>query len=654
MATFEITSPDGRVIEITGEQAPNAETIKKIFASLPTAEPEPQERGVLSGIFHSGLKGASVGMSPKWLAGGEALAQVGPAPFDLEKRAEWQNAYNQAYEPALAKEKALQQGFEKDHPVLSFGSDLIGSMLLPVGGTVKAAKTTKDALKTGAALGGMLGSARAGFESDGDATDTAINMLGGGVLGAATGAAGGALGYKGSQALNRISERISANRLIKALETPIDKLSKKQHKILAEEVGGEDALQRLVDAAQAKGVSLAELGDTNIARALAKANMASPTARRTIANARDQYQTELADKNNQVFTETLGKKVGVQDLDALKADATRGASDLYKAAWQNKLDGKDIIDLNNNTLIRDAVNDVNKNAGLTFGGRSKVDPQSVEYWDGVKRALDDKISRFYKDGVASDPQKVAHLVEARAELVNKLDKVAPTYKAAREIYSSGYEIDNAYDLGKKVLWNNEVSTVLTKSKEFGGSMAAKDAMKMGVRDAIEEKIGSARGDNTFKDVLTPNVQKKIKALVGDKEGQKLIDYAETQFNLKQTFNKATQGSPTAERQQLVEEAIGPLTNLVQGKPVSAASQVVGKGLQKGAKVIGRATDDKNYNQVANAILQPIKATPVEPQQPNLLLRALGYGLQKSANASQRLPVVASPVVQQILNALQNK
>lgn len=674
MPKYRITAPDGRVVTISGDHEPSMDDLQAIFAELPPVEQpkaeqpsEPVVSGALTranDLLSATARGMPVvgGLFDKYNAAWDAstdylLDKLGaPVPQKPDGTpASWRDRYDRA----LAKERANAAAFESAHPYQAGGAGLAGGFLLPLGAAAPA-KTLGAALKSGALVGGGLGAADAFVRSEGDPTATIM----GGIMGAPMGALGGGVGYgatKLSGALKQMPSRVRPSTVNPGAENV---LTPRQAKMLAEDVGGRDILDKLVVKARDKNVSLAEVGDANISRALEKANISSPSARRTIANAAEARATQSAADTAAIFDETLGIKKGLQSLDVLEADYAKQAQPLYNKAFKHTVDGKTMMELQKNTLIGDAINDVNKHYGSYFGGRAKVEPNSVEYLDGLKRSIDNRIAGEI-NSPAPDMKKVAFLESARDEILKAADQVAPTYRYARNTSSNKFEIGDAYKLGEKV-FDGHMTTeeFITKIKEVNKTPAARDALKMGVRATLTDKLGAKTSEaTTFSKLITPNAQAKIKALIGENEGQKLIDYARKQYNWNQTMSKATQGSPTAQRMQLAEEAVGPVSNLVRGNPVAAGGQVVGSVLQKGAKAIGRASDDTNYNAIANALLKPASDLSVTPSRAqvardaatNAILRALGgvgVATDKAAPVIKTFPIRATGVTnQELLKAL---
>lgn len=91
-----------------------------------------------------------------------------------------------------------------------------------------------------------------------------------------------------------------------------------------------------------------------------------------------------------------------------------------------------------NPFIVDARGNISMNAGQ---------PHSLEFWDNVKQAMDDKIGALKRAG---DPSWV-DINKVKNKLVASLDKTVPEYSKARSGAAMMFGADNAFDAGLQFL-----------------------------------------------------------------------------------------------------------------------------------------------------------------------------------------------------------
>lgn len=183
MQEFEITSPDGRIITITGNQMPTAADLDQIFASLPA--PKQEKRGMASGMAHAAANGFFAGLGDEISAGGAALSKVGPTDTmysgsvidAMKQREDWQNKFNAEYDTQLEKERALQKQFAKEHPVANIVGQVGGTMANPF---MRIAPNTRGAglgkkVLLGAGTGGIYGGLYGLGEGEGGLENRLLN-----------------------------------------------------------------------------------------------------------------------------------------------------------------------------------------------------------------------------------------------------------------------------------------------------------------------------------------------------------------------------------------------------------------------------------------------------------------------------------------------
>lgn len=140
-------------------------------------EAAPAVGGSTLGVTRGLVQGATLGAGDEIVAGGVAAARKAASALGL--RGGDSRPIGDIYQRELERERQRLGTFKEDSPVLGYGSEVVGSMALPLG----AASTIKGA----AALGGGLGATSGFLTSEGDITDRLTGAATGGVLGALLG-----------------------------------------------------------------------------------------------------------------------------------------------------------------------------------------------------------------------------------------------------------------------------------------------------------------------------------------------------------------------------------------------------------------------------------------------------------------------------------
>jgi hypothetical protein len=125
--------------------------------------------------------------------------------------------------------------------------------------------------------------------------------------------------------------------------------------------------------------------------------------------------------------------------------------------------------------IREHLND----ASLP-GAQGKL-PPTLEYWDLVKRKLDEQINDAVKNKEAS---KVRDLTVIRDKLVARLDAAVPTYQEARGVAETFFKANNALEAGEKFV------TMSLRGGDENTIQQALDKMTKRERDLFAEGFAS--------------------------------------------------------------------------------------------------------------------------------------------------------------------
>ncbi|MBQ9235941.1 MAG: hypothetical protein IJ184_05710 [Alphaproteobacteria bacterium] len=220
-----------------------------------------------------------------------------------------------------------------------------------------------------------------------------------------------------------------------------------------------------------------------------------------------------------------------------------------------------------NDLIQHEIGKIRKDATLSREVREAADTD-FRVLQTVKENIDDQISVAKRQG---EDKLVRRLVEQKNELLNRMDEVVPEYKQARQIYEDEKQFERAVNLAQDV-FDTKISAPKFAADARGLTRNEQQALKLGLRDEMYRIIGNAQNEALgWKRVVPANVQAKIRNVLGQTEGNKLINWANREITRMRNFNKLLQGSQTAEKTALQRAKDFWL------KPVESASSYLNKG-----------------------------------------------------------------------------
>lgn len=668
MPIFRIESPDGRIIKVEGDHTPTAEDINAIFTSLPSVEQpqtaeQPKKTSVIddtldqtNNLLSATARGIPLigSVANKYNAAWDAsrdylVDKLGGNNLVPQKPDGTPATWRERYDRALAKENATEQAFAKAHPVQNIGAELVGGALWPIGA---AGKGTGWVNKVGEAakVAIPLSAVDAGIRSEGDLADRVKSSIRGAGTAAMLAPVAGTLSYGMSKNAAKLANIVEKARLKKIVDAKPETLSASQKKVLKNVLGSEERVNAVIDEAKSKGVTLSELNNDNINRVLMAAEMVSPDARITISDYKENFENTLPQVAQEKLNTVLKTESGMSSIPEMQAYYNAKAKPLYEQARATKIP-VDLLRADNpdgfygNVLIAEAADKATKKYAQTFGGRGQVKVDDLEFWDGVKRVLDDEIEVAVRAG---EKNAARNLTVAKNELVNTLDTISPVYKEARAMASNTPAVEKAEAIAEKIFNSN--MTPQNLSRQLGEMTPAElDAVKIGVGNKImnimDTKIDPSTG---FGKLLPKQSQENLKVLLGEKDANDLIGFARRVHSVKNALYAAKGGSQTGSRVTMADE-------LNQGAKDAMSVKSVGSGVnlvvRKATDSATRAANNKTYNDLAKLILYgqyPERKAIVSNKYIPKLLESLSKGLEKSGKYIYRLPAKSSGTINERL------
>lgn len=537
-------------------------------------------------------------------------------PFDV----------GQAYDDRLAVLRAKRSGYEEENPAQSAAASVIGGVAsVPLAGVGKSLMGT---MGRGAIENGIYGF------SEGEGFDDRLTQGG---IGAAFGAAfpllveGGRAGVNfvrnsivpptGERALNRAQEVIM--RALGRDQLSVDDVAARLSR--AEELAKQRGLP-------AQPLNMADVAGENT-RGIVAGAAAIPSAGKAQAietlNERMFGQMDRIGDDARRLT-GLAKENRFMMADDINAQMRTAAKPLYDAAYASSeaIDDPIVLRMLDVPDVRKAFGDavsIHQNeqaARLALGEDVKglvpiVEKQGDEWVktglfpdmqtaDYLKRALDDNITKLYKAGEGG---RAGALKGVRDAIVARLDEISPDYKAARQVWAGGKEMDGALEMSNRFMAMSPDELASTWSKMSDGE---KQVFRLGAFSKVTEAMGNTQdgADITRKIAGNPNVREKMKILFPDDQSYgSFMERMTGESAMAQTRNKVVSGSRTAPLQQEIQDiqgvqpselidfgrqsaqggVVGATVNLVANKAKALASRGMGDSATEVSDEIIRRT-----------------------------------------------------------------
>lgn len=504
MATFELTGPDGRKMELTAPDGATPDMIKAkiedIKANWATIKTEPQTSA--TGAFLTGLGQSAFGLGDEAEAAARAVYDAATTDKGL----------GEAYDQNLGDVRARVDASAKQHPLAYYGGEIGGMVAMPMGVAAGAARVPGVAraltalgqragitgqglaarMGAGAAEGAAYGGAYGFGKSEGGLQNRLEGTGGGALVGGALGGAAPAvlagLSAAAQPVRNTINsvvnpEREAARRIVEAQAS-----GRQAQQAANQAMGGaqnparDQEVINLLQSGRA-GEELRNIdqlaGGGEPVRALARsAANNSPEAREILhrmTNDRFEGQTGRFSQfvrnlipRNELVSDAGNASLTRETVDQLARNANRPA---YRAAYQagdRSLWTPELEQLSGAPLMVDAIKAASTrgkdkaildgygafNPGVKFENGSLIfnrGPNGVptdvnlQFWDAVKRELDSvagKAGRSGDNALASDAGQMAR------RLREHLDTLVPEYATARGTAANYFHADNALEAGQ--------------------------------------------------------------------------------------------------------------------------------------------------------------------------------------------------------------
>jgi len=478
---------------------------------------------------------------------------------------------------AIAEARQRYATAQQQYPGTTLASELVGGVAVPLpgGALTGAGRTVGSRIIGGALQGGVAGGLTGAGQATGDLSERASPAALGAVIGAPL---GGAISAAAPAVANTVGHTI------RGLLTPKSR-AQAQVAQAARQAEHTSPATRVMPADATPETVVADILGEPGRRLARSAKIASPEAGAhlqefTMERAREQYPRLIA------FIETKVGPISDNALDKLKVRAEAAATNdpNYKQVmnlnWQGVTSPRLIELLQRHSVVQDAAKKAMKDVTDRAVTERRATPgvDSLEFWDQVKRNIQDKIS-----GAVADPERrssVQTLTDLSKQLIGELDHITgSSYASARSI-AAGYKgVEKAIDAGKKFM-----------SPGGGGGTAAQAAVTMrGMTPEAQDAFRQA------------GINELMRRLAQKTDTHDLWKNVYNSTEAKRQMNLLFNGDQNLIREfealHHTENVMQWLKNKVHGGS-DTAEKLIGYGALTSAVPIGALTGDKEFNAAA--------------------------------------------------------
>jgi hypothetical protein len=474
------------------------------------------------------------------------------------------------YEGNLTKQRALDASNLEQHPVATVGGNIAGAFALP-GAAVARAATLPGRMAAGSGVGAAQGAlfGASGSEDLRDVQTVAENAIHGAGVGAIIGAASPPLVEGAAKGLGAVGGRVAG--AVRGVVNPESEAARRVSAVLARDarVGGQQLDEAALAAAQSAGqpAVVADMGGRvtqSLARSAANTSPEARHALETVVSDRFEGQAPrvsefvlgLGTGQDALTTrETLQRAAAAANRPAYAKAYAQGGSiwngDLAQLAQAPDVAHaiKQATRTGANKAAADGFRPVKNPFTVAESGEVKLsDPNvtpTLQFWDHVKRNLDDRISTLQRSGEKS---AAADTIALRGQLVEMLDSAAPAYAEARAGAARFFGAQDALEAGQKFVTargkNSEFARVIGKMSEPERKLFA-DGFASELATRINE-TGDRRSvlNSVFN---SPSSRQRVVMALGPEKAKEFEAFMRVE-SLMDGLRRAVTGSSTTARQ----------------------------------------------------------------------------------------------------------
>jgi hypothetical protein len=468
--------------------------------------------------------------------------------------------FNQEYEYI----KSVDEASARQSPWTSGVAGVAGALGSAAALPIAPAATLPGRIAQGAGIGG----AYSGLSELADTKDTARATKAAG-MGAAFGAAAPPLLEGAARAVGAVGRGISNT--VRPFIAPDQEAARRVSGALARDaaIGGTQLDDAALAAAQraVQPAVVADMGGKTTQALARSAANTSPEARHALESVvHNRFEGQAPRVSEFVLGLTSGQDA-LTTREALQAAATKANRPAYAKAYAQGANGvwnEGLADLTRAPVVADAIKGATKtgaNKAVADGFRPITNPFAVneagdvvlsgkatptlQFWDHVKRNMDDRISTLLRSGEKS---AAGDAIQLKNQLVSHLESAAPAYAEARAGAAKFFGAEDALEAGQKFVAargkNSEYARAIGKMSEperklFADGFASELATKI-------NETGDRRSvlNSVFN---SPNARERVRMALGPEKAKEFEAFMHVE-TMMDGLRQAVTGNSTTARQ----------------------------------------------------------------------------------------------------------
>lgn len=300
----------------------------------------------------------------------------------------------------------------------------------------------------------------------------------------------------------------------------------------------------------------------------------------------------------------------VHDLVKLQGDIHERFGPLIKDAYQKVMSQHDDIGIPDAIKARPAIQSAMEGADELARNYGAIPKRgSLEYWDYVKKSLDQRINSLIRTGTDSvGKADLGGLLDSKRMLVNYLDEATKDatgqsgYQMARQLSATKKGLEEAAEFGP-TMFNNRVLPEITRQQFQDMSVLEQATAKASIRRELDRLMGSVGNDASKAKALFSqnNVLEKAAAIFGPDAAEILKSAVNRENSFQGTTNAATRQSITNLAKNVTEDMrdvpqnmqVPNLYSALTSLPRAGAQYLHGQGMETTRQDLARTLLSKS-------------------------------------------------------------
>ena len=308
----------------------------------------------------------------------------------------------------------------------------------------------------------------------------------------------------------------------------------------------------------------ADVGESTRSATLQQGRRRGPGQQKMVQTLKDR-NAGAAGRVEEGVVDAVGGATKRQRLSQVEEAAQREATPLYRKAYDTPLqETEGLLDLINRPAVEQALKKAVVDMQNSLDEVMGIDPEgsgvTIRLVHYAMQALAERADQLRG---SQNKAGANRLIALKNGLRTELENQSPEFKKAQSIWAEKSAAERAADKGKKALGSDELAadSIDDFNLMAGGEQ---QAFRLGLGDRLKTRLEQIRDtvagqpQGVANKVVSNDAERQLVSEIFGDGGDNIINLIRREAEFKDTYNQATPGSRTAQRQADDREGVSPL------------------------------------------------------------------------------------------------